>query len=248
VNREILDWQPNFFYAKDTLALSPIGAYTTGFKSLIQRVESGFSSGTFAGARWIALGTIPDSGGFTAAPWLPEDNGMIGANFDPALAFTTGVAFASAVIALLRVKVPAGKAITNILTYSAVAGAGLTAGTGNLAGIYESSGVQSGVSGDIRVSHWQAATSLLTIPLGTPVPASKVGRKVYVAMMATGTTPPTIVVAGTNNAREGLTANANIAATGALQNAGVITGQTTLPSSLTLTTMTQGYKFWVGLT
>lgn len=248
MNREILDWQPNFFYLKDTFAFSPVGAYTTGFKTLIQRVESGFSSGTFSATRWVAHGTIPDPGGFTAAPWLPEDNGMIGANFDPGLAFTTGVAFGTTIIALLRVKVPAGKIITNILTYSAVAGASLTAGTGNLAGIYEADGTRSGVSADIRTSHWQATAGLLTIPVSTPIAASKVGRKVYVAMIATGTTPPTVIVAGTNNAREPLTANANIPGTGALQTAGQITGQTTLPTSLTLTTMTPSFKFWVGLT
>lgn len=184
----------------------------------------------------VRLGTD----GFLYAPpphWEPSDQGMVAWNFDLASVIATG-ALVSGTIYMLRVKLPTATTIVSIRTVVATAGATLTANQ-NLAGLYSTAGTRLGVTADLSTT-WNtsgAKTSALTTPY---VAAAGI---YYVALLSVGSTPPTMGRASATNAGTNgylTAANYRFATAG--------TGQTSLPASITMSSMaSSGNSYWAGL-
>ncbi|MFA5004321.1 MAG: hypothetical protein WC498_03545 [Candidatus Saccharimonadales bacterium] len=170
--------------------------------------------------------------------WHPADNGFIGASFDPAGMSTAYASLSAGLLQIMAVKVPAGKAITNVVAFVGTAGSGLTAGTSCLAAVYDGTGTRLGVSSD-QATAWQS-TGLMAMALTAPVAAQTKNRTVYVALIAAGTTLPQFGYNGGN-------------ATGSLGlsvgpfPSGYISGQATAPASINMATMVGWFKYWIGL-
>lgn len=167
-----------------------------------------------------------DNGG---ADFLPEDHNLITWTQDPA---TVADAFPlnTGVVYLCKVKVTKPSTlITNVLYGITTNGTSLTAGQ-NFVGLYDSTGTRLGVSADQTTNY--GSQGLKTAALTSPQTVA-VGYY-YVAFLAVGTgTQPSVAASG------GVSSAMNaglVAATGRFLTSG--TGQTALPSSITLSSAT----------
>jgi hypothetical protein len=173
---------------------------------------------------------------------LPNVSGsLLGATFDPMLATSstaTGVTWTAGVVYLTRVYIPAGT-VTNLHVGIGTAGAGLTAGC--FAGLYDTTGALLGQT----ASQATAWTSTGNAAMALTAPLVLTAGYYYVAVLANGTTLPMLarspVVIG-SAMYTGLS-------TGGHRQMTVLTGQTTLPASITMSNATGSpWLIWVGLT
>lgn len=177
---------------------------------------------------------------------LPRDHGWLAENY-AGMMCQTSLGPTSAAIYLLRVPVPTTMTISNILLYVQTAGSGLTSGR-NFVGLYDSAGNRLGVSAD-QTTAWASTGTPMTIPLTSPVTVTG-GPDVwvYVAVLATGTTPPLLQALSNNSGAKSLL-NAGMA-TAALYFCSNGTG-TSLPSTLTLSSNSASTSspapWWVAL-
>lgn len=148
--------------------------------------------------------TSPDGsviiGGTSTAPtfeaplgaWLPSDNGLVAATFDPAIAQGAS-APTKGTLYLARLSIHANVTITNLLVGMSTAGSGTS--TGTFVGLYNSSGTLLTGSSDLA-SSFTGATGNLTLALTTPQ-ALTAGTFVWAAILTNlATTQPTMRTCG----------------------------------------------------
>lgn len=166
--------------------------------------------------------------------WDPKlDNNLIACNFEPRW-MGNAVAMSGSFYWGVRLRIPAGETITNIVAYVSTVGAGLTYAR---AAIYEKDGTRSGITADQSVA-W---TSLYTkvMPLGAPVAAKDYERDVWAVFCADGTTPP--ILAGNTS----LTQDVGLPNPGHVS--GYYFGAPPLPASLTPGIWTSHLEVWAGV-
>lgn len=161
--------------------------------------------------------------------------GFISWNYDPESASSTN-SLTSGTIWMHKIYIPASTVNSIGLTVS-TAGSGLTAGQ-NLVGLYTLAGSKLGQSVD-QTSFWNS-TGFKNCALSAPVVISTSGYY-YVAVLSVGTTAPI------STSSNGLQSTFNANTSGAtLRHASALTGQTTLPSSITTSSNTStGTSTWV---
>lgn len=161
---------------------------------------------------------------------MPADYGLQNWSYDPS-AMTTGVVPASGTIIMVRMWFAAG-AVTALGTYVNAAGVTLTAGQ-NFMGLYDQAGNRIGVTADQTVS-W-GSIGYKQPALVTPATIPSAGFY-YVAFLSNGATPAGLVRNG-NITSSTTSVNLNLPADQARYASGP-TGQTTLPTSVTMSART----------
>lgn len=164
-------------------------------------------------------------------------NGLLGWNFDPVSA-SANTQLNAGKIYLLELAVPSALTITNLVAYLNNAGSGLSAGQ-NFAGLYNAAGNQVGVTADLSGA-W-ASGGNKAMPLTAPYAAA--AGIYYVALLANGTTPPSLIAASPS----GQAANAGLS--GAPWRFASKSGAATvLPASLTPGVgFGQEFPLWIGV-
>jgi len=172
----------------------------------------------------------------------PSDQNLIAWSYDPALPTNSTALSTSGVVHLVKVVLRYAATITNVLYQINTIGSGLTASE-SFAGIYDSTGTLRGTSAS-QSTAWAATTGLYTTALTASYSAP--AGVYFVAFVCNGTTGPALArlngLAGASSTiNAGLTAaNYRFAING--------TGNTTLPSSITLSSNTQeGVSYWAAL-
>jgi hypothetical protein len=174
-----------------------------------------------------ASGAVVNLGTLTTVDWQPSDHGLIGWTQDPAGVNTDGVPSTSGVVYLSRINVRYATTISNLVcTVAQTAGSGLTAGQ-NWIGLYSSAGSKlAEVNMDTDFTSIGTKTKAIT-------PQAVSAGHVYLALLTNGTTPPRFLY---GNGTSASALNVNILPSGgAPRFVDFGTGQTTLPSSVTLT-------------
>lgn len=169
----------------------------------------------------------------------PNMQGFVTWNYDPMITLATGAgANTSGTIYMHRIYLSAGTVVTSLATGVQTIGATLTAGQ-NLMAIYDASGNRQGITAD-QSAAW-VSTGFKTAALTGSYTVTTAGYH-YIAILAVGTTPPAFYQAA--NAPSALF-NGNV--TGAtLRHATNGTGQTTLPTTRTLSSNTSStVNSWV---
>lgn len=166
----------------------------------------------------------------------PEDHTLLAWAFDPVGADGAGSLLVNGQIFLVSVFLRVPQTITKVGFSVLVAGAVLTAGQ-NHAGLYDAAGNKlSSGSADTAFT----GTGYQTVNLSAS--QSVTPGRFYVALLANGTTPPTLAA----EASSASTANAGLTATTA-RFATNSAGQTTLPSTITLSGNTIAAPAWACL-
>jgi hypothetical protein len=187
------------------------------------------------GTNWFTVGARPDpSTGLSAA-----EAGLVAWAFDPSVAQGSGSALTAAQVNLIRVQIRTVATVTNILAHLTGAGAGLTTGQ-NFAGLYNSAGTLLSATAD-QTTTW-GSTGFKTMALSAQQVNLAPG-KYYIALLANGTTPPSL--ARGNNLNGSFI---NAAVTGANARWASNGTGTSLPASLTLSSNSvTGTAFWAAL-
>ncbi|MEU6635701.1 hypothetical protein [Streptomyces rochei] len=173
--------------------------------------------------------------------WGPADQGLRAWSFDPSLAGFSSAPVGGSVY-LIRVKLRKATTISKIVLMTVVAGSGLTANQ-NYAGLYTSSGTRVAVTAN-QSSAWTTANNTLSMSLTSSYSAA--AGDYYVAFVSNGSTRPGFVCATTLGATR-TPGNANLSSGGYRYCIGA-TGQTSLPSSLSIASATpDANAYWVGL-
>lgn len=174
--------------------------------------------------------------------WTPAYQNMLAATYDPGLC-TGQVVHTSGAVHVFRVLIPTDVSVTNILGILAIVGSGLNANQ-CFAAIFNSTGAtRIGITAD-QASAWASGTGLKTMAIvGGPVVAT--APWIYIAFLHTRT-------AGASPSwRQWIGAGAQVnvgLASGTERSATNVTGQTSMPSSLTLTSNTPDTNMcWAGL-
>lgn len=206
--------------------------------------------GTAASSGSITPSSPDDSvtiGGTGSAPtfqipqvfWVPSDNGLLAANYDPANA-SGAAGLTAGKLYLARFSIHADVTISNLLVAVATAGSG--ASTTSFAGLYSSAGAL--LTGSSDIGSLLTSTGVITLPLTTPQ-AIAAGSFVWAAICVNlATTQPTLRTCG--NAQFAIFANQ----TGATARAALAgTGHSSLPASITPSSNTlNDLAPWVGAT
>lgn len=193
----------------------------TGSFGSLTAAYNGIQTGA-NGVRWSAqAGTV-----FSLVPnmLMPEDLGYILGSVPLETLTTTGT-WASGTIYAARVVARQTKTISNLSVNITTGASGLTAG---LLGIYDSSGNQRAVTAD-QSSAW-TSTGSKTIALTSSYTVTE-GQYYYLTGIAVGTTGPTMMRTGTGS---GSPTFFNIGSTSSTFRWGTLAAQSTLPSTLTL--------------
>jgi hypothetical protein len=168
--------------------------------------------------------------------WEPWGYGLKAWSGDVVNAYDSSAA-GDGSINLIKIWNPVEQEISYIDVVIRTAGSGLDSGQ-NFVGLYDTGGTRLAVSAD-QASSW-ASNGYKHIALTAPITLA-VGW-VYVAILCNGTTRPSF-------ARGIATAAGNLGlGSGQMRWASILTGQTSLPSSLTLSGMSEhSLSYWVGL-
>lgn len=167
----------------------------------------------------------------------PEDLSYVGWAFDSATLGTTGTPLTTAgVLYLIKVPVRVAKPITNVRVSLTAAGIGLT--SGNLIGVYSSSGAQIGASAD-QTAAWLGGAGVIDAPLSDG-PVTVGPGFVWVALLFNGRTGP---------AMDGTVGNSAALANGRLPPASarfgsILKGRTTLPGYIMPVNITPTASQW----
>jgi hypothetical protein len=132
-------------------------------------------------------GTSISGGSALYLPWLPSDGSLLAVDYDPVLAgFDATLVVGVPYYCRVQIRTP----ITATNLWISVQTAGVGASSGSYLGLYNSSGVQLGVTADIGGS--LLATGLVTAPLTTPVELPG-GTFVWIGILTNlATTQPTL--------------------------------------------------------
>ncbi|MER6112437.1 hypothetical protein [Streptomyces hirsutus] len=173
--------------------------------------------------------------------WGPADQGLKAWSYDPSVAGFQSAPVGGSVY-LIRVKLRKAATISKIVMMTVAAGSGLTANQ-NYAGLYTASGTRVGVTAN-QASAWTTANNTLSMNLTSSYSAA--AGDYYVAFVSNGSTRPGFVCATTLGATR-TPGNANLSSGGYRYCIGA-TGQTSLPSSLSIASATpDANAYWVGL-
>ena len=227
---------PNFF---EDMRIENNGGtvnYTKSTSTVTRAITSFNSGGTYqAGLLQYPLSTVND------VTFKAADHGLLTWTQDPATLRSTGDNVTAGVVYLAKVKiVERSTVVSNILYGVVTAGTGLTAGQ-NFVGLYNSSGTRLAVSADQTTNFGSAGTKTAAI-----TPQTLAVGNYYVAILVNltpGTIPQFATGAGGSSATNaGLTA-------GTARFLTALTGQTSLPASITLSsgTVNNGSR-WAALT
>ena len=161
--------------------------------------------------------------------WQPVDHGIKAWTQDPAGCGSTGSINTSGVIYLSKVILRAPASISNLYVTVTAGGSTLTAGQ-NLVGLYNSSGTKLVEGADQTTPFATAGTKTIAITTQNLAAGSY-----YIAIMSNGTTPATFM---RGNGASGSAINIGLAnSVGRFLDFGA--GQTSLPSSITLSSASQ---------
>lgn len=174
---------------------------------------------------------------------LPRHNNMLAQTFQPEMAMNT-LTMTSGQVWVHKIYVPYSITVTNIVLAMSTNGATLTSGQ-SLAGIYNSSGSKLRETADLSTSWASASPAIKTNALTATLDITG-GPDIwiYVALLCVGTTPPTWRRATTSSDL----GNVGLAAADGYRFGTAATGQTTLPSSFTVSSVTiNSNSYWIGL-
>ncbi len=188
----------------------------------------------------------------TGQRWEPpvanesSSSGLAAWNFDPMLVSPAGALLSgSGVLHLAKVVVPAAGTVDKVAIGLAAAGITLT---NCFVGIYDAAGTRLAVSAD-QSSSWATfvAASPTRVVTVSPATALTVGQVVYVAVLATGLTLPSLLCSPLVGDPAALSNVGLVAADGwRFSTSG--TGLSALPSSVTLSSAAaSAVTFWCGL-
>ncbi|MFI9244160.1 hypothetical protein ACIGXF_16580 [Streptomyces sp. NPDC053086] len=172
--------------------------------------------------------------------WTPADQGLITWSFDPAACTATGTTLSAGFIYLIEIVLRQAATIAKINAVIGTAGATLTANQ-CLAGLYDTTGTRRGVTGDMSTTWNSAGNKAMSL---TSSYSAAAGRY-YLALLFNGTTSPTFACGSTLGATF-TPGNANLAA-GSYRFCRSASGQTSLPTSITLSGYTpDANNVWLG--
>ncbi|MDX2948002.1 hypothetical protein [Streptomyces caniscabiei] len=184
-----------------------------------------------AGAWWLCTGAgEPGTWVTPAAPgseWTPADQSLAAWSMDPASCTAAGTTLSAGFIYLVQLLLRAPATLTKVHAVLGAAGAGLTSGQ-CLAGYYDTAGNRVGITTDMSTTWNSAGNKAMNLTGSYAAPAGKL----YAAFLFNGTTSPTFACGSTLGASF-TPGNANLAA-GAYRFCRSASGQTSLPSSVTL--------------
>ena len=172
--------------------------------------------------------------------WRPQDNGLVGASFDPGH-IVGGSAPERGALICQQVAVPADTPVRSVLLEVVTPGIDLTPGSANLAAVYEADGTRAGVS-TAQSRSW-SSVGLQRANLAQYIPRQVEARNVWVAFIAHGGSLPGFAVPWISRAAR---PNLGLPTPGP-QRAGKITGQTTCPEAIIPIEMQADAQYWVGL-
>lgn len=182
---------------------------------------------------------ITDKRALTPPAWnfTPHDHNLLAWAYDIA-SISASVGLSSGVIFLTRLRLPYAIPATNIVLDLATAGSGLTAGS-NVAGLYDTAGNRLAQTADQSTAWASSGTKTMALTSSVGLAAGHV----YVALLSVGTTPISVRRCVTNSAL------ASLGLSGAQLRWGtLLTGQTSLPATLTLSSMSAtSTTTWVGI-
>lgn len=187
------------------------------------------------GAWWLC--TASGTPGTWASPptpgntWLPSDQGLTAWSFDPASCGSAGTALSAGFIYLVALNLRQPATLSRVHAVLGSAGSGLTAGQ-CLAGLYDSTGARVAVTADMATT-WNSAGNK---SMAFTAPYDAAAGRYYVAYLFNGTTSPSFACGSTHGAAF-TPGNANLAA-GGYRFCRSSSGQTALPSSVTLSAFT----------
>jgi Right handed beta helix region len=171
----------------------------------------------------------------------PVKHGLLEWNFDPTGISTASQVLTSGTLHLIKITAQASATINNIITAVNTVGATLTAGQ-NFAALFDSAGNRIGITADQSTAWTTTGLKTMALTAGVAVTA---GQDYYIVLLSVGTTPPSFP----RSASSTVAANAGLATT-ALRFAANATGQTSMPSTITLSSNTGGSPaatFWCAL-
>ncbi|MGW0578607.1 hypothetical protein ACWD25_22160 [Streptomyces sp. NPDC002920] len=207
-----------------TIGLDVIGASSSGVSIARIRDPNGNSVFEIDGAGRILSP-------FNAGDWRPSDQNMIAWTMNPAACTASGTTLSLGYIYFIQVILRAPTTITNLCAVIGTAGSGLTSGQ-CLAGLYTSGGTRVGVTADLSTT-WNSSGDK-TMALTSPYSAA--AGKYYVAFLVNGSTSPTFACGSTLGASF-TPGNARLTS-GNYRFCRSGSGQTSLPSSFTMTSAT----------
>ncbi len=175
---------------------------------------------------------LEDNHGFWSS-----DLGFIAWNFDPGVGLVGQSAFTAGTVHMMRIDLKGQATVTNIIMGIQTAGVALTADQ-CFAGIYDASGTRLGITADMS-TQW-LSVGVQTMPLTSPLALA--AGTYYVAVVSNGTTQPSMA------------RSAGATTVGPIMNAGLTvsnarwandgTSQTSLPTSITMSSRTYGATGW----
>lgn len=193
---------------------------------------SQITSGTFGSARIPDLSATYTPQSTHGDVWTPSDHGLIAWSFNPALCSAGGTQMSAGFIYLVEVILRQAATITKSNIVIGTAGATLTSNQ-NFVGLYDSSGNRQALSADMSTT-WNSVGNK-TVNYGASY-AAAAGRY-YVALLFNGTTSP-FVACGSTMGNTFTPGNANLSAGSYRFCRSAANGNTSLPSSVTLSTYT----------
>jgi hypothetical protein len=171
-------------------------------------------------ARYMTLATYGNQ-------FHPSDQGLIAWTMDPSTTSANGTQLSAGYIYMLQVVLRQSATISKIDVVVGVAGAGLTSGQ-CLAGLYDSSGTRRAVTANMSTTWTSAGDKVMSL---TSSYTAAAGRY-YIALLCNGTTSP-YFACGSALGANFTPGNANLTA-GNYRWCLSASGQTTLPTSVTL--------------
>ncbi|MFE7029440.1 hypothetical protein ACFU9Y_03955 [Streptomyces sp. NPDC057621] len=225
-----------------TLVPTDVGALATSTRGAVNGVAS------LDGTTKVPIAQIPDLTSVYLAvedQWGnqagPADQGLLAWSFDPSFAANVSAPVGGSVY-LVKVFLRQAATISKVVLMTVSAGSGLTANQ-SYAGLYTASGTRVGVTAS-QSSAWTTANNTLSMALTSPYSAS--AGAYYVAFVSNGSVRPGFVC-GTSLGATRTAGNANLSA-GGYRYCIAATGQTSLPTSLTIASATpDANSYWVGL-
>lgn len=175
----------------------------------------------------------------------PTDQGMLAWTHDPMIVFNnTTNAITAGVVYLNAIIVPVAATITNL--YTALNSQTVPAGlTNSFAGIYSTAGTRLAVTNNVSTP-WQTI-GLNTLPLSSTY-AITPGRYYIGVVVGAATTVPTFSRSGGTFGSAPVYNVGGTAAAATFRCGSVLTGQTALPTSITMANVATGpLNFWAGM-